>query len=391
MAKGASALRRYPKKKGENKQMKKAIFPSFSEKGIVSRMRGSSFSYQGWPTVCRDEDGTLYAAASSFRCAHVCPFGKNAMFISKNGGKTWTPPIVINDTYSDNRDAGLLYMGKGRILLTHFCHPATYYEKNKESLLTWAGSAEIKKGFAGVIDGLSLLPEEERLGGSYVRVSEDYGVTWTDNIRVPVTAPHGPCLCKDGSLIYLGKGTFSREEDGIDKHEIWAYASLDGGRSWEKRGICTPPAELPLDMLHEPHVLELPDGTLLGAVRSEVGSTGGGCFATFTTKSFDGGKNWTPWKNLGIIGSPPHLLLLSSGEILCSYGRREKPYGIRAIISADGGESWGEEYVIDEDFETYDLGYPSTVELDDGSLITVYYGHHGGPQPNDILFTKWRR
>ncbi|MBQ8907869.1 MAG: exo-alpha-sialidase [Clostridia bacterium] len=371
--------------------MKDTKIPTLCEKGAVSHLEGSSFCYQGWPTVCRDEEGTLYAAASSFRCAHVCPFGKNAMFISKNGGKTWSPPIVVNDTYSDDRDAGLLYMGEGRLLLSHFHHPATYYESNKDSLLTWAGSDEIKKGFAGVIEGLASLPEEARQAGSFVRLSEDYGITWSENIRVPVTAPHGPCLCPDGSLLYLGKGSFSREEDGIDKDEIWAYASLDGGKTWEKRGLCQKPADISWRVLHEPHALALPDGSLLGAIRSEAGSTGGGCFATFITKSYDGGRTWSAWRDLGVIGSPPHLLLLSTGEVLCSYGRREKPYGIRAIFSADGGESWGDEYILDEDFETYDLGYPSTAELDDGSLITVYYGHHGGPKPNDVLYTKWKR
>ena len=89
-----------------------------TEHGIVNRVTGSVFAYQGWPSVCRDEDGVLYAVASSFRTEHICPFGKTAMYVSKNGGRTWTPPIVINDTYLDDRDAGIVYMGHGRMLVT---------------------------------------------------------------------------------------------------------------------------------------------------------------------------------------------------------------------------------------------------------------------------------
>ena len=330
--------------KGRN-NMKDTKIPTLCEKGAVSQLKGSSFCYQGWPTVCRDEEGTLYAAASSFRCAHVCPFGKNAMFISKNGGKTWSPPIVVNDTYLDDRDAGLLYMGEGRLLLSHFHHPATYYETNKDSLLTWAGSDEIKKGFAGVIDGLACLPEEQRKGGSFVRLSEDYGMTWSENIRVPVTAPHGPCLCPDGSLLYLGKGSFSREEDGIDKDEIWAYASLDGGKTWEKRGLCQKPADISWRVLHEPHALALPDGSLLGAIRSEAGSTGGGCFATFITKSYDGGRTWN--SGCGAACGLPGSADGSYAGVWVDPDDKRKAFAVNGgsrYTTNDGGASWhGEE------------------------------------------------
>ena len=32
--------------------------------------------------------------------------------------------------------------------------------------------------------------------------------------------------------------------------------------------------------------------------------------------------------------------MLSSDEVLCSYGHRRKPYGIRACFSRDGCETW---------------------------------------------------
>ena len=65
------------------------IYPEATH-GIVNRVQGSVFGYQGWPTVARDENGTLYAVVSGFRVQHVCPFGKTVMYISKNNGKTWT-------------------------------------------------------------------------------------------------------------------------------------------------------------------------------------------------------------------------------------------------------------------------------------------------------------
>ena len=56
-----------------------------------------------------------------------------------------------------------------------------------------------------------------------------------------------------------------------------------------------------------------------------------------------------------------------------SYGYRRKPYGNQARISEDNGESWSDPITISDDGVSGDLGYPSTVELDDGSLVTVWY------------------
>ena len=95
--------------------------------GIVNRVQHSIFGYQGWPSVARDENGTIYVVSSSFRTQHICPFGKTAMYISRDEGKTFSPPIVINDTYLDDRDAGIVYMGKGRLLVTWFTHPTEVY------------------------------------------------------------------------------------------------------------------------------------------------------------------------------------------------------------------------------------------------------------------------
>ena len=91
-----------------------------AEQGIVWRNPKSIFKYNGWPSVCRDERGVLYATASSFRIQHVDPVGKNAMFVSFNDGKTWTRPIVVNDSYLDDRDTGVASLGDGKMIISWF-------------------------------------------------------------------------------------------------------------------------------------------------------------------------------------------------------------------------------------------------------------------------------
>lgn len=364
----------------------KLIMPE-KEYGIVHRAENTLFGYQGWGSVCRDENGTLYAVASGFRCEHICPFGKTVMYVSRNDGKTWTPPIVVNDTYLDDRDAGIVYLGGGRLLISWFVHPADvylneYYASIKNSATRLEAPAAL-----GMLSMYPLLPEKFRGGGSYIRVSEDYGVTWGETVKLPVSAPHGPGVCSGGRLIYLGKEMYA--SGGLTGKSIAAYESVDGGKVWNKLSELKIPSGLSPDNFHEPHVIELKNGRLFGAIRAQGEGVYHG-FSIYTTYSDDGGSSWSEWRSLNISGSPPHLLLHSSGKLICSFGRREAPVGERAVVSEDGGESFGAEYVLDDRSVDSDLGYPASVELDDGSILTVYYQKYPGDAKCSMLFTRWK-
>jgi hypothetical protein len=108
--------------------------------------------------------------------------------------------------------------------------------------------------------------------------------------------------------------------------------------------------------------------------------------------SEDGGLTWTQPVETAFQGYPNHLLRLKDGRILCSFGYRRTPMGVRALISEDGGNTWDldHEYVLRDDagttsnawpaekhaqpgFGSSDVGYPMSTELDDGSILTAYY------------------
>ncbi|MGN1075298.1 MAG: sialidase family protein, partial [Eubacteriales bacterium] len=89
-----------------------------------------------------------------------------------------------------------------------------------------------------------------------------------------------------------------------------------------------------------------------------------------------------------VSGSPPHLLVHSSGAVICTYGRREEPFGERAMISYDEGKTWTRDIELCPGAD-FDLGYPATVELADGSLLTVYYQKFPGDSRNSFLYTHW--
>ena len=357
--------------------------------GIIFRAEAGIFRYVGWPTVCRDENGVLYAACSGHRISHICPFGKNYLFKSFDGGTTWTNPIVINDTALDDRDAGIIPLGNGKMLMTYFNHPRSFYIDNAEEhsnhVADKAYVALHKELYRGAIEYLKKMPEEQNTYGSFVRLSDDNGNSWGEAIKVPVTAPHGPILLKNGKLLYVGKEFHSGCDTGCG--DILCYESIDGGKNWQYISKVKDTAGLPSYIYTEPHTVELENGRVLCGIRVQEGDG----ITIHICHSDDGGKSWSDPKPLGNCGAPPHFLLHSSGAVILSYGRRKAPFGQRALISYDGGETFTREIELRGDATRGDLGYPSTVELDDGSLITVYYQSAKNEDPfRSLLYTKWR-
>ena len=352
---------------------------------IVGRNDNGFYRYQGWPTVCIDENGVLYAACSGNRLGHLCVFGKNYLYKSFDGGESWTPPAIINDTYLDDRDAGLTYLGGGKMLLTYFCHPWQFYDERREWVKGYTNKVTYPMASA-MLDGYKNLPDELNKYGSFVRLSRDYGNTWEEAVKVPVTAPHGPILLKNGKLLFVGK-EFHGGDDELTQGAIYVYESADDGKTWQKLCGIDFPEGLDKKNMHEPHAVELEDGTIVAAIRAQGEGVPHG-FSIFTCVSTDGGKSFTHPECLGISGSPPHFLLHSSGALILTYGRREAPFGERVMISRDGGKTWGEEHILTEAY-CNDLGYPATAELPDGSLVTVYYERCGEDKFTSIQCVKW--
>ena len=355
--------------------------------GIVGRISEGFFRYQGWPTLCKDENGVLYAGCSGHRLTHICPFGKNLMYISHDEGKTWSAPTIINDTVLDDRDAGLLSLGNGKLLLSYFNHPWQFYNREDVQKRSRGEVDDVSWGlFCGMMQGYESLPEEQNRAGSFVRLSEDGGKHWSEAYSVPVSAPHGPTLLSDGRLLYLGKQQSCQSEN--DERKVQVYESYDDGKHWSFLSDIAVPEGCRLNFMYEPHAVELPNGHILGAIRMQNPSLNPD-FTIYLCESTDGGKTWSIPHPTGICGSPPHLMVHSSGAVILSYGRRAKPYGERARVSYDGGKTFGEEIVISEEAPSDDLGYPSTVELSDGKLLTVYYQILEGDTFASILYTEW--
>lgn len=338
--------------------------------------------YIGWPTVCRQKNGEIVVVFSGDRERHVCPFGKVQMVRSTDEGETWTSAATVANGPIDDRDAGVTELSDGQLLVTYFT--SIYYRRLLADI--WPRPEDPKYWWKRHDEKLQPDIVRDALG-YFATWSKNGGKTWSKPVRMNISGntPHAPCVTKDGSLLHL---VYCGDMGGHSIISCWK--SRDGGHSW--KCLCPKIADsngendVP-DMFHEPHVVELANGTLLGQVRYHGPD---GCLRQTVSK--DGGRTWTPMVKTLLRGLPPHLLLLPDGKVLSVYGRRiQNEWGEFACLSDDAGQTWDvvNEITLAHGFQN-DLGYPSTCILADGSLLTVYYQRFDKKSNCALMATKWR-
>ena len=328
--------------------------------------------YIGWPSISQTRSGELLVVFSGNRDAHVCPFGITQMIRSKDNGVTWSDPETINNTPLDDRDAGVIETKKGTLLVNWFTSLAfdtdKYYERNP----SWRRHAD------------KLSNETKQLWiGNWTRRSTDNGKSWEDPVKQVVSAPHGPIELFDGRLLYVGTAYVN------DEKIIGVEQSTDDGISWKLISTIPISREDQIAVAHEPHVVELKNGKLVVMIRYQPKDRSESYLRQSESK--DGGKTWSISYKTDIWGYPPHLIQLKNGWLLVSYGVRREPFGEMACISKDGGKTWEtDKEILIQSAMNSDLGYPASVQLDDGSILTVYYQIDKKGEKTSLLCTHWR-
>jgi Neuraminidase (sialidase) len=164
----------------------------------------------------------------------------------------------------------------------------------------------------------------------------------------------------------------------------YVLTSPDGGRTWGKPVLIAP-------RFNETVLADLRDGRLVAALRSEGSES-------YVAISFspDKGGTWTePRRVTEADEHPADLLVLADGRLLLTYGERNRPYGVRALVSADEGVTWERDkgFILAWDARNRDCGYPSSVQLEDGRIVTVYYqvdDQEKAPQSVKARAVIWR-
>ncbi len=340
--------------------------------------------YCGWPTLARRAGGQLMVVWSGGREAHVCPFGRVDMMRSDDGGETWSWPRTLLDGAIDDRDAGVLETARGSLLVTTFTSLAYQSYELDKAIQRSAGDQnawpkEKLDRWLSVHHRISEKQRQAELGQWMIR-STDGGVTWSSRYSSIVNSPHGPIQLSDGRLLYAGKKLWT------GNNEVGVCQSEDDGRSWQWLAAIPTRDGDDHKSYHELHAVETNPGRIVVHLRNHNKNNAG---ETLQSESDDGGKSWTKPHSIGVWGLPSFLTKLTDGRLLMSYGHRRAPFGNQARLSEDEGATWSDPIIISGDGAGGDLGYPSTVQLDDDSLVTVWYEKLSSSPRAVLRQAKW--
>ena len=304
-----------------------------------------------WPNLTVLEDGTIIATIFN-QPSHARSEGDVECWASKDGHfweKRGTPAAHDPGTNRMNVAAGLA--GNGHLLVI-----ASGWS------LKPAANPDERPSIVAVLR-------------PWVSRSSDGGATWSVNKQgfpksepgMTEFIPFGDITPgADGSLRVLA---YAQSQDK-DINKVSMFRSDDDGLNWKQMSVISEGAMESNQGHNETAFFHLGDGKWIAAARRWKSGQ-----ETDLFRSNDDGQSWQFDQQLTDARQhPAHLLQLDDGRLLLSYGNR-KPgqFGVAAKISEDGGSSWGDEFLLINDLPHGDVGYPASVQLPGGKILTAYY------------------
>ena len=297
-----------------------------------------------WPNLTVLRDGTIVAVGFN-KPSHGGLVGDIDCWASEDQGRSWqkrgTPGLHDSpDSNRVNHAAGLA--------------------NNGDLIVICSGTTNVHP------------PRPFRFLQPWVSRASDGGRTWSvDKQTAPTTAPDGEMwipfgdiLCGEGGALRVAVYTAAADRRPIDR--VYILRSPDDGKSW---GQFTP-----LDTnnrRNETALIHLGGGRWLAAARISG------------LHLYSSEDDTNTWRYRGPVTKaaqhPGHFLRLRDDRILLTYGNRAgEDKGVEVLFSDDEGDTWSGPVRVSD--WRGDGGYPSSVQLPDGQVLTAYYArlieHH---------------
>lgn len=228
-------------------------------------------------------------------------------------------------------------------------------------------------------------------GVSRLYYSYDRGHNWKGPFKVPDFGQPGVMARSD----YLVNGkqdchfflTVSKQNK--KEGRVLAARTTDGGVTWNFLSFVGPE---PHGFSIMPSTVRLSENHLLMTTRRREGEGETKHRWIDAWNSTDNGKSWTFLKNavpdVG-EGNPPQLQKLQDGRLCLTYGDRKAPFNMYAKLSSDQGKSWSKPILLHGNTGGRDIGYPRSIQRDDGKIVTTYYAYPKTDPYRRIYATIW--
>jgi len=320
------------------------LTPGIEKRVVVAQGAGY------FPVLIRLKTGRLLVVFRS-NASHIDVKGELSVSWSDNDGKTWTSPLVVASGKDDHRNPAMVELPNGDVLLA-YCIMDGYDATGRKFMPTVKG-----------IDPRTAKP-------LWIIRSRDRGATWSTPEELGGTRQ---LTDRDELLNVFGKMTVVPDGSVLlslyttprDHHTTYEriLRSNDSGHTWNLLSTLA-------QDVNETGILALPGNRVLAAMRTNKEQK------LLMTHSADGGMTWDiPIAVTEPNEHPGDLIRLKNGDLLLTFGERNAPRGAVAMLSHDDGKTWDPKtrMVLGDDAPLYDCGYPSSVQLPDGRIVTVYY------------------
>lgn len=217
--------------------------------------------------------------------------------------------------------------------------------------------------------------------------------TWNGPFTLPTYGRPGLLARTD----YIVEGServtafVAAEKESGGEGQTLCIRTEDGGLTWNLAGWIgqQPPSSYGYAIM--PATVRLPGDAYLSMIRRGGVFDGEKRWWLEPFLSPDDGRSWYKLDEPYIdnAGNPASMLRLEDGRLALVYGWRTAPYGIRARLSDDDGQSWSGEFILRKDGASWDIGYPRTVQRADGACVSIYYYHHPDQPERYIAATIW--
>jgi sialidase-1 len=340
-------------------------------------------NYNSFPNVIRRADGSLMVG---FRQAvdrqvrsiadmnkaftgvrHIDPTSKAVYVASKDEGETWDQKIniIYDDFVYGVQDPCLNQLADGTIFATFFMWKVFKREDVEESLPS-----------DRVLDDKYVA----RVDDSYSIRSYDGGITWDEPIPINfagkkrVTVRGNIAVLDDGAILLPVYG----DNEVCEPSQAVILKTYDKGKTWIKLSSIP---QINGYGYFEPNLYRTESGKLVVFIRThKIGVKSvyesEKMSPLVTCESIDNGQTWSEPKIREIYSpSPFHALRLNSGNVILTYGYRYKPHGLRAVLLNPECNNFdeAEEVILRDDGLGTDIGYTSSVLLNNGDVLVTYY------------------
>lgn len=363
--------------------------------------------YASFPYICGDGKGGHWAtfrqagaktAKAAITGTHTHQDTDSRIMLAHRpaGQPDWSPAKIVWESSTDGlavNDPSVTVLSDGALLLRYARWKLVPVSRRAEL------NGPVQRHFPRTA-------EVGKMAGNGFLLSRNNGESWTplpsriDDDELARACSRSPVIeTTDGAWLLPVYGGYPAQVESAmmirswDKGETWGDASQIAGRPWlnipYREGVS----------YNETSVIALDEVTLLAAVRADSGFvtdddtfvSEGGVGDLCWTMSHDVGFTWEPVQPLGLFGQPADLCLMPDGRILCTYGYRRPPYGVRAAICEFQGNKLVpvSHITLRDDSDNWDCGYPASVFNADGSVTSVYYLNRDGNALRHVASTDW--